>query len=81
MAHERRQRMHRAPAVETREVSATVVAVLPEFRQAQIRSADGHLYALTDTTPVRWTAVQEGQRMQCTVTLRLPRVVRAEILA
>lgn len=80
MAHDHLQRMHRTSA-ETREVSATVIAVLPEFRQAQIRSSDGHIYALTDTTPVRWTAVHEGQRVQCTVTLRLPRVVRAEVLA
>lgn len=62
-------------------MSATVVAVIPEFRQAQIRSTDGSLFALTDTTPVRWDRVHEGQQVHCTVTVRLPRVVRAEVLA
>lgn len=71
----------RAVPFATREVNATVVAVLPEFQQAQLRSADGRMYALTDTTPVRWNAVREGQQVHCTVTLRLPRVVRAEVVA
>jgi hypothetical protein len=66
---------------ETRDVRATVVAVIPEFRQAQIRAADGFLYALTETTPVRWNAVHEGQQIDCTVTIRLPRVVRAAVVA
>lgn len=66
----------------TREVRATVVALLPEFQQVQLRSADGHLFALTEhTSGVRWTSLHEGQQVQCTVTLRQPRVLRAQLVA
>lgn len=65
--------------VETQEVETTVVAVLPEFQQAELRSADGHSYALTERTPgIRLSSLRVGQQFRCTVTTRLPRVVRAE---
>jgi hypothetical protein len=66
---------------ETREVETRVVAILPEYHQAQLRSTDGFLYALTERTPgVRLSSLREGQRIRCTVTLRLPRVLRAQIV-
>jgi hypothetical protein len=67
--------------VETREVDTEVVAVLPEFNQAELRSADGFRYALTEQTPgIRLSNVREGQHFRCVVTLRYPRVLRAELL-
>lgn len=66
----------------TRQVDATVVALVPEYHQAQIRSKDGYLYAITESTPgIRLTALREGQKVRCTVTTRLHRVLRAEVLA
>lgn len=67
---------------QTREIRATVVALLPEFQQVQLRSADGHMFALTEhTRGVKLEALREGQQVECTVTLRLPRVLRAQVVA
>lgn len=69
-------------AGETREVRATVIALIPRYHQAKIRSEDGHLYSITESTQgVRLNALREGQRLRCTVTPRLPRVVLAEVIA
>jgi hypothetical protein len=69
------------PNEPTREVTATVIAVIPEFHQAALRDDAGWLYALTEKTPrVRLADVREGQRYHCTVTVRLPRIFRATLI-
>ena len=66
---------------ETRSVEAVVVAVIPEFEQAKVRDSAGHLYALTRRTAgFTLETLQEGQRVRCTVTCRLPRVLRFELI-
>ena len=67
---------------ETRSVEAVVVAIIPEFHQAKVRDSAGHLYALTRrTNGFTLESLQEGQRVRCTVTCRLPRVLRIELIA
>ena len=64
----------------TRRVEAFVVAVVPEYHQVMVRDADGHLYSLTrKTRGIDLAALCEGQRVVCTVTRRLPRVLTAAI--
>jgi hypothetical protein len=66
---------------ENREVVATVIAVIPEFNQAEIGTQDGYRYALTEHTPgIRLCDVRAGQRYRCTVTTRWARVLQAELL-
>ena len=66
---------------ETRRVDAVVIALVPEFRQALVRDADGHDYALTRATQgVDLATLQEGQKISCTVTTRLPRVIAATVI-
>lgn len=66
----------------SRKVTATVFAVLPEFKQARIESPDGWHYAITDKTPgINWGGLREGQQVECTVTTTdLPRVIDVRIL-
>ena len=65
-------------AGDTRCVEAVVVALIPEYHQVKIRDGDGHLYALTRKTQgVDLAALQVGQRVVCTVTRKLPRVLAA----
>ncbi len=67
---------------ETRQVDAAVVAVIPEFHQAKVRDDDGHLYAITlKTGGVDLLSLREGQIVRCVVTVKLPRVLRAEVVA
>lgn len=67
---------------ETRQVDATVVAVIPEFHQAKVRDGNGHLYAITPRTcGVDLLSLREGQVVRCTVTLKLPRVLSAEVIS
>jgi hypothetical protein len=67
--------------VETRRVEARVVAVLPEYHQAELETADGHRYALTEHTPgIRLSEVKKDQQWRCLVTVRLPRVLQAELI-
>ena len=67
---------------ETRSVEAVVVAMTPEFHQAKVRDSVGHMYALTrQTDGFTFETLQEGQRVRCTVTCRLPRVLRIELIA
>ena len=66
---------------ETRQVDATVVAVIPEFHQAKIRDGEGRLYAITSmTSGVDLLSLREGQIVRCTVTIKLPRVLNAEVV-
>jgi hypothetical protein len=66
---------------DTRDVEARVVAVLPEYRQAELLSDDGHRFALTESTPgVLLSSIVEGQRFRCLVTVYCPRVLRAELV-
>lgn len=65
---------------QTREVDAVVFALVPEYHQVKVRDPEGHVYALTPKTEgVRLADLREGQRVVCTVTRRLPRVLRATI--
>jgi hypothetical protein len=69
-------------SVETHDVMTTVIALVPEFHQAKVRTADGHLYAITERTPgIRLQSLREGQHVRCTVSRRLPRVLAAELIA
>ena len=65
-----------------RTVEATVFAVLSDFRQVRVKTADGYQYAITENTPgVNWAGLYEGQRLECTVTTTLlPRVLHARPL-
>ena len=46
-------------------IEATVVAVLPEFKQAQVRTDDGFMYVLTAKTPgLKWHQAKEGDRIR-----------------
>jgi hypothetical protein len=66
-------------AEETRKVETVVIALIPEFEQVKVRDDEGHVYALTHRTRgVDLGALQEGQRIVCTVTCKLPRVLSAE---
>jgi hypothetical protein len=60
-------------------VEATVFAVLEEFQQVRVKTADGHQYAITEETlGVDWHELREGQRIVCSVTTTLlPRVLHA----
>jgi hypothetical protein len=65
---------------QTREVDAVVFALVPEYHQVKVRDPEGRVYALTPKTEgVRLADLREGQRVVCTVTRRLPRVLRATI--
>ena len=67
---------------ETQQVDATVVAVIPEFHQVKVRDGEGHLYAITSrTSGVGLLSLREGQIVRCVVTLKLPRVLSAEVVA
>lgn len=61
-------------------VKAIVVAVVLEYHQVMVRDADGHLYSLTRKTQgIDLATLFEGQRVVCTVTRKLPRVLTAAI--
>jgi hypothetical protein len=69
-------------AGQTRTVDTVVFALIPEFEQAKVRDSEGHVYALTrETRGVDVGALHEGQRVVCTVTRKLPRVLSAEAIA
>lgn len=72
------ERTNSEDAGDTLCLEVTVVALIPEFHQAKVRDDDGHLYALTHKTKgVDLAALQVGQRVVCTVTRKLPRVLTA----
>lgn len=67
---------------DTRRIEAVVVALIPEYHQVKVRDGDGHLYALTRKTQgVDLASLHEGQRVVCTVTRKLPRVLTAAAIA
>jgi hypothetical protein len=67
---------------DTLTIEATVIALVPEFHLAKIRTQDGHLYSLGEHTPgIVLSQVSEGQRYRCEVTKRLPRVLQATLIA
>lgn len=68
--------------VHVRAVQATVFAVLPDFGQVRVKTADGHQYVITEKTPgIDWRTLSEGQRIECTVTtFLLPVVLNARAL-
>ena len=67
---------------ETRRVETVVVALVPEYHQVKVRDGEGHVYALTRKTEgVDLAALHEGQRIVCTVTRKLPRVLSAAAVA
>lgn len=67
---------------ETRRVETVVFALIPEFEQVKVRDGEGRVFALTRKTPgIDLRALQEGQRVVCTVTRKLPRVLHAEAVA
>ena len=74
----RRERTGSKGAGGTRRVETVVVALIPEYHQVKVRDGDGHLYALTRKTQgVDLASLHEGQRVVCTVTRKLPRVLTA----
>lgn len=76
----RRKRTSADDEGETRRVEAVVVALIPEYHQVKVRDDNGHLYALTRKTQgVDLAALHEGQRVVCTVTRKLPRVLTAAV--
>jgi hypothetical protein len=63
-------------------IEATVVAVIPEYKQALARAVDGRQYAVTErASGVPWRELREGQRIVCLVTKRLALVRRVDIPA
>ena len=59
-------------------VEGIVVAVIPEFHQARVRTAEGSLLAITrHTAGLHFGDLLEGQLVGCEVTRRFPRVLRA----
>lgn len=67
---------------EIRQVDATVIALIPEYHQAKVRDAEGHIYVLTrKTRGIDLASLHEGQHLVCTVTSERPRVLTATEIA
>ena len=67
---------------EEHQVEATVLVLVPEYHLVKVQSQDGHQYSLTrHTRGVNLADLHEGQKLLCTVTRRLPRVLTARVLA
>lgn len=63
---------------ETRRVETVVVALAPQYHQVKVRDTCGHLYAITSKTlGVELASLHEGQRVVCTVSRKLARVLAA----
>lgn len=70
-----------ALAEPTADIQATVLVLVAEFGLAKVQGDDGRHYSVTrHTAGVRVADLQEGQRLQCTVTLKLPRVLHAKVI-
>ncbi|WP_300658248.1 hypothetical protein [Hydrogenophaga sp.] len=66
----------------THQIDVIVYAMVPEFNLAMARASDGHTFAITrKTSGIDLDSLKEGQRLACTVTVRLPRVLTALPLA
>ena len=64
-----------------KDIRAFVIAVIPEFHQAELQTRDGYRYALTDrTVGISLANVRPGQEYECTVTVEAPRVLKARLL-
>ena len=62
-------------------VDGVVFAVISEFRQAIVRTADGRQLAITQhTVGLNYADLREGQCVRCVVTKVLPRVLRGRLL-
>ena len=71
----------RRAAVGTRAVETVVVAAIPEYHQVQVEDLLGNRCAITRKTQgIDMSTLREGQRVDCTVTVHLPRVLRAMAL-
>ncbi|MCK7500319.1 MAG: hypothetical protein MZW92_66030 [Comamonadaceae bacterium] len=70
-----------APA-ETAVVDVTVFANLfPDWGQVRVATVDGKWYVITPETPgVQAQTLREGQRLRCEVSVRVPKVLFAELL-
>lgn len=70
-------------AAESRRVKTRVFAILTDFKQVRVEALDGFQYAITEKTPgVDWSALHEGQFVDCLVTTSaLPRIIEAHALA
>lgn len=65
----------------TQQVVLGVFAVIAEFHQVIVRDETGQRFAITrHTQGVDWTKLYEGQQLRCTVMLKLPRVLIAEVI-
>ena len=63
------------------EIQAIVLVVIPQYHQAKIQTADGRQFSITRRTAgVHFVSLREGQRLMCTVTRRLPRVLLARAI-
>jgi hypothetical protein len=65
----------------TVEVDAKVLVLIPEYHQVAVVTDDGREYSLTrHTQGVALSDLHVGQRVRCTVTIRLSRVLAAWVL-
>lgn len=63
------------------EVQAKVVTVIPELSQVKVLTDAWRRYSLTRNTPgIDLGNLQVGERVQCTMSIRLPRVLAARAL-
>lgn len=63
---------------ETHTVRAVVVALVPEYNQAMVLDGEGRQYSITrKTRGIDLATLREGQEVECTVTVHLPRVLAA----
>lgn len=68
-------------SADTHEVDLTVIALVPEYRLAITRDACGHQYSVTRRTQgINLDQLNEGTRLQCVVTNRLPRILSGKII-
>lgn len=64
-----------------RQIEVMVIALVPEFHLVMVQAPDGCQYALTrHTQGVLLTGLRKGQKLRCTVTGRLPRVLIARLI-
>ena len=69
------------PTPETMEVEGNIFALIPQYHQATVVTDDGNEYSIArHTRGVRLNDLRVGQRVRCTVKVRLPRVLTARVL-
>lgn len=64
------------------ETVCTVVALIPEFHQVEVRDDEGFMFTITENTPgVDYADLKEGQKVTCSISSKiLPRVLFAELV-